>query len=95
MSSADSEGMNAEDQAASQAENLLVDTWYSEMDRLLDTDIHVMGIARRMLELMDIHDKLKEIARSGSFQVNGLTRAMCMEVIQALLAEERQKGVVN
>jgi len=35
---------------------------------MLETDIHVMGVARRMLELMDIHDKLKEIARSGNFK---------------------------
>lgn len=32
MSSADSEGLNAEDQTALMAENLLIDTWYREMD---------------------------------------------------------------
>jgi hypothetical protein len=95
MSSSDSEDESGKNRKLSDGERLLFNTWLLEIDQLLDGDLRSEAALQRMEDLAELLETLKDFVHSGAIQGKGLTKMMCLEIIEALLAEKEQAGVVN
>lgn len=95
MSSSDSEDESRENRKLSDGERLLFNTWMLEIDQLLDGDLRSEAALQRMQDLAELLETLKEFVHSGALQGKTLSKMMCLEIIEALLAENEQAGVVN
>ena len=95
MSSSISEDEGWKDRKISSGERMLFNTWLLEIDQLLDGDLRSEAALQRMEGLAEISEKLKDMLVGGALQDQELSQTMCLEIIEALLAENEQAGVVN
>ena len=94
-STSDSEDEGWKDRKVSSGERMLFTTWLLEIDQLLDGDLRSEAALQRMQDLAELLETLKEFVHSGALQGKTLSKMMCLEIIEALLAENGQAGVVN